>query len=288
MIMNAHRITSLKITVLVENRARRPSLVTEHGLALWIEADDHRILLDTGLGKALIPNAWTLGIPFSTTQAIVLSHGHLDHTGGLPELLRRGVSVPIFMHPDAGMTRYSTRKGHPRPIGMPQEIQTIVSVQAVICHTPTTVFPGIWATGPISRRNDEDNGDRHLFLDEKALQPDIVTDDQSLVVETSTGSVIITGCCHSGILATIEAVRQANGDLPIVGIVGGLHLMNIQSDNYLLRIADCLRALNVPIIAVGHCTGERAEMFLDEHLPNRVRPIMTGDVMSFGASSQSL
>jgi metal-dependent hydrolase (beta-lactamase superfamily II) len=88
-------------------------------------------------------------------------------------------------------------------------------------------------------------------------------------------------------LATIEAVRQANGDRPIVGIVGGLHLMNIQSDNYLLRIADCLRALNVPIIAVGHCTGERAEMFLDEHLPNRVRPIMTGDVMSFGASSQS-
>ena len=80
-------IDNLRMTVLAENTVRCPSLLAEHGLSFWIEADEHRILFDTGQGKVLRQNARQLDIPLNAAEIVVISHGHFDHTGGLKDVL---------------------------------------------------------------------------------------------------------------------------------------------------------------------------------------------------------
>jgi 7,8-dihydropterin-6-yl-methyl-4-(beta-D-ribofuranosyl)aminobenzene 5'-phosphate synthase len=113
-------IRHLRITVLMEHRSLREGLATEHGLALWIEADGMRILFDTGQSGAFTGNAKALGIDLSQADFIVLSHGHYDHTGGLESALEVAPQARTCFHPEAGIPRYSRHPGLPvRPIGMP-------------------------------------------------------------------------------------------------------------------------------------------------------------------------
>ena len=107
----------VKVTILVDNRAGE-GLLSEHGLSVWIEADGKRILFDTGQG-VLDFNTRVLGVDLAETDILVLSHGHYDHTGGIPMVLRKARSVEIFFHPGATHSRYAIRDGKAKAIGMP-------------------------------------------------------------------------------------------------------------------------------------------------------------------------
>ena len=101
----------INVTVLVENTAFGPGARGEHGLAFWIEAGSKGVLFDTGPGPdVLVHNAEHLGIDLASTDAVVLSHGHYDHTGGLMEVLKRAGKIPLFLHPGALIPRYSRKK----------------------------------------------------------------------------------------------------------------------------------------------------------------------------------
>lgn len=104
----------VRITVLVENSVESPGLLAEHGLAFWIEAGSQCTLFDTGQGGVLVGNAYRLGISLSRVDAIVLSHGHYDHTGGLADALRGNRPNPIYAHPDATKPKFARNK--PRPL----------------------------------------------------------------------------------------------------------------------------------------------------------------------------
>ena len=108
----------IKLTLLVDNQACE-GLVAEHGFALWIEADDQRILLDTGAGMALSPNAAALGIDLSQANALVLSHGHYDHTGGIEDFLAHNDQAQIYFGQAMAVPRFSCHPGvAPRAIGI--------------------------------------------------------------------------------------------------------------------------------------------------------------------------
>ena len=100
-------IERLRITVLADDHVAAPNVLAEHGLSMLIEADDRRILFDTGQGKVLRGNADALGIRLSGLDAVVLSHGHYDHTGGLAILLRECSPSAIFLHPAALQPKYA-------------------------------------------------------------------------------------------------------------------------------------------------------------------------------------
>ena len=91
----------ISLTILVENTARGAGILGEHGLSYWIDTGAHRVLFDTGQGMALVPNAVRLGIDLARAEAIVLSHGHFDHVGGLEAALRAAPHAPLFLHPRA-------------------------------------------------------------------------------------------------------------------------------------------------------------------------------------------
>jgi 7,8-dihydropterin-6-yl-methyl-4-(beta-D-ribofuranosyl)aminobenzene 5'-phosphate synthase len=109
----------VRITLLAENRAHGTGILGEHGLAVWIETPEHRVLFDTGQGLALQNNAEMLGIDLASADSIVLSHGHYDHVGGLKWVLAQAPEAVLHMHPDATEAKFSGSGAHAHRVSIP-------------------------------------------------------------------------------------------------------------------------------------------------------------------------
>jgi len=145
---------SVKISLLMDNRAK-PGFLSEHGFSAWIEYEDQKILFDTGGSDALTENAQRMGIDLSTTDYLVLSHGHYDHTGYVAELLTLHPHIHVLMHPKATQQRYSIHPGiGPRDISMPPEARSALLAHSAERITatgkPHELLPGIGSTGAIA------------------------------------------------------------------------------------------------------------------------------------------
>ncbi len=197
-----------RITVLVENTARGPGVLAEHGLAYWIEHDGRELLLDSGQGGVIAGNAYKLGVCLREIDALILSHGHYDHTGGVAEALKADRPVAVYAHPAAFARKFARNSdGAARDIGMPYLSEKAIrdSRNRLTATTqPTTVFDGLTATGPVPRLTDFEDTGGPFFLDEACTQPDPLEDDQSVFFDTAEGMVVLLGCAHSGVINTLR------------------------------------------------------------------------------------
>ena len=249
---------SVSITLLVDNEAP-PGLVAEHGFAAWIDAGDESFLFDTGQGSALDANARTLGIDLGRASALVLSHGHYDHTGGIPAFLASNPHAQILHGRGATIGRLSCHPHQPaRQIGMPGTVREALAQlppeRCCMLDAPRYLRPGFGITGPVPRQSAFEDTGGPFYLDESKMQPDLLEDDLSLWFETTDGLVIVTGCCHSGLVNTVRQVQRISGIERVHGIVGGLHLLNAgpqRLDATLEYLGDCAPDFLLP----SHCTG---------------------------------
>jgi 7,8-dihydropterin-6-yl-methyl-4-(beta-D-ribofuranosyl)aminobenzene 5'-phosphate synthase len=265
-------INHLDITLLVDNKADE-GLVAEHGLALWIDTRDHRILFDTGQGQALAANADKLGIPLEQVGTLVLSHGHYDHTGGVAHVLRCNPTVELFCHPKAVQPRYSTRSGSTRAIHMPTAAMTALdrlpSQRMHWLSEPVKISKDIGLTGPIPRESGFEDAGGPFFLDLAARRKDDIDDDTAMWINTPEGLVICVGCAHAGLINTLNHVQRLSGVSVIHAVIGGFHLQSAKPERIQRTVSE-LKALAPAAIVACHCTGDKAIAVLKEVLGSRV------------------
>lgn len=257
---------AISVTFLSENTARRPGILGEHGLAYWIRAGDSRVLFDTGQGLVLNSNSERLDIDLAKAGAIVLSHGHYDHTGGLDVALARAPRAPVFVHPAAFLPRYSLGHGQARQIGMDSSVLKKLVAEnqpLVLTEEPTEIVPGLHATGQIPRETDFEDTGGPFFLDKEGTLPDPIADDQALYFETDGGTVVILGCAHAGVINTLSYIQRLTGNAPIYAVIGGMHLLNASPDR-MRKTISALREMDPQWIGPAHCTGPfaTAELFM--------------------------
>ena len=212
--------STMTLTVVYDNHSYDSRLRTSWGFSCLIELDETTLLFDTGGdGGALLYNMSALGLDPLEIDLLVLSHIHGDHTGGLGGVLATGVRPLVYM---------------PRsfPVGFKDQVRSLSEVREV--SDATTIMDGVYSTGE--------------------LGSDII--EQSLVLNTSEGLVVITGCAHPGIVSIVSRAKELYDD-EIYLVMGGFHLGG-KSRGELESIIAELRRLGVQRVAPSHCTGEQA------------------------------
>ena len=275
---------TVRITVLAENTAEGRGLLAEHGLAFWIEAGSQCILFDTGQGGVLVNNGYRLGISLSRVDAIVLSHGHYDHTGGLADALRGNRPTAIYAHPDAMKPKFAQNKdGTSREIGMPYLCEQAVERrrgQLVLTEKPTRVSNVLTATGPVPRVTEFEDTGGPFFLDAQCRTPDPLVDDQAVFFESTRGTVVLLGCAHAGVINTLRYVRQRTDNRPIHAVLGGMHLVSASAQRLKWTIHE-LREMKIDCLGPSHCTGRAATAALWDALPGQCIPCHVGTQIEF-------
>lgn len=267
------------LKIVVDNEAAE-GLVAEHGLSIWVEAGGKCILFDTGQESALESNVSQLGLDLRHIDAFVLSHGHYDHTGAVDYVMQENPEVPVYAHPAIFSRRYSLHPGKPpKENSMPPQERLIVAnlpdSQLNWVLEPKQIAPGVWLTGPIPRVQPLEDTCGPFFTDPAGKEPDPITDDMALWIETARGLLVVCGCCHSGLVNTLNHIRRNSGEKRIWGIVGGLHLKHA-SEERLHATTAALREFNPAFMAPCHCTGKNAIDYFKQNLTTQIRSGFAG------------
>lgn len=279
----------IKISIIVDNNTEQ-GLLTEHGLALYIQVDDTEILFDTGLGTALENNLKAMNISLQNTTAIVLSHGHYDHGGGLPYAFQAAQNAVFYAHPAILQKRCSKRNGHVKDIHLPLEvgkaIEQLNPKKTIFTTKPLSITnqgdTTIALTGTIPRVTPYENEKHHYYLDTKGIISDPIIDDMALFIRRQNELIICLGCCHAGLINTIEHIKSYFADyqnLKIKTIIGGLHLNRATAE----RLDQTMKALwkiKPELIVPCHCTGTNAIIHLQETFGEKVCVGASGQIYS--------
>lgn len=286
----------MRLVTLLENSALSDDLGAEHGLSLYIESDDFRLLFDMGATGLYAENAKKLGVNLGDVDAAVISHGHYDHGGGLAAFLRINDHARVYVNRHAFDHHYSRDlEGNTKPIGLDQQLQhherLIFTGQEHIIREGLTLFAGISGEGFQPAGNDT------LLMEQgNEMVADDFAHEQNLVIrialpenahsqgESSEKWILIAGCAHQGIERILNHFKDKWGRYPDIA-VGGFHLFNRSTGTS--EPPDRVEALATSLMETGtvfytgHCTGEKPFELLKELMGDRIHPIAGGSEVFF-------
>ena len=274
------------LTILVDNIVPGKSeTLAEHGFSVYLETSKGNFLFDTGRGKAIIHNAVECKKDLKRLKKVILSHGHADHTGGLPEVLRFHDQIDVLGHPDIFISRFRMDgSGNRKYSGIPYAKGYLEKKGArfVFNTGSVEIENGIYLTGEVPRTTKFEAADmKNRFAERMGeIVPEVISDDQAMVIKTKEGILIILGCAHSGVINTINhAVKITNVDT-IFGIVGGTHL-GFSKEAQLKETIEVLKTYQIQNLIPAHCTGLSASIRLREHFENIFQFSHVGKIFHF-------
>jgi len=225
---SAKPVRELRMVVIYDNNPYAEGLETAWGFSCLIEGTEKTILFDTGGNDSiLMENIQRLGINPREIDLVVISHVHADHVGGLGFLLEQNREVTVYF-----------------PLSFPEGFKEALfshGAKAVEVKKPIEICRGVYSTGELESRINE----------------------QSLIIRTERGLVVITGCAHPGIVETVRMAKNLMKD-DVLLVTGGFHLRG--DDRIELKTTSRFRDLGVKYVGPCHCTGEIAKgLFKEEY-----------------------
>jgi 7,8-dihydropterin-6-yl-methyl-4-(beta-D-ribofuranosyl)aminobenzene 5'-phosphate synthase len=275
-------MSKITLSTLCENTAGNVGVdvIAEWGLSILIEAGADTYLFDTGSWhNTCVYNAkMVLNKKLDTVNKIILSHGHFDHTGGLLSVLQaindpfahEARKIEIITHPDVYKSKCIKISSGNIYIGIPYQKELLKSYGAsfILTSEPTWLDENIVTTGEIEMSTDYESIEKHFVVQEndKFIQ-DSIADDQGIIIKTSKGLVVITGCAHRGLINTLLHAKRITDEDRIYMVLGGTHLIDASLER-INKTIEALKELKVQKIGVSHCTGATASALLAQAFGN--------------------
>ncbi len=258
---------AVRATVLCENSVfGKLGALAEHGWSVWLETPSGWFLFDAGQGRALLNNAAVFNLALGEARAILVSHHHIDYTGGLLDTvhaMRRSSdrpTIPVNAHPDLFKESYNDDEGTLEFIGVPHSRAALETAGAEF-HLETRwreVAPGVCMSGEVPQRTAYEFGDPDLRHRDASgrLVVDPVRDDQTVVIDTPDGLFVVLGCSHAGVVNILTYISEMTGITRFHTVMGGTHLGAV-SEAQVDQTLAALHEFDIGRIGVSHCTGQK-------------------------------
>lgn len=247
-----------------------------------LEENGKNILLDTGSSPTVFKH--NLDVLDVSVDQVVLSHGHHDHTEGIPVLIKD--EPKFFMHPDALIPKYAISNHESRYIGFPKLINPELDMDLEFVTETTKIGDDIWIFNHVEKRCDFETIPSYLSIkkDGKFLK-DKFSDELNLVIKTDDGLVVSSGCAHLGIVNILYSAMEYFQD-EIYGVIGGSHLIQATPQRIDQTVAE-FNKINPELIALGHCTGFEALCRFRKEFGDKFIPLESGaEIMGFNNVSK--
>jgi 7,8-dihydropterin-6-yl-methyl-4-(beta-D-ribofuranosyl)aminobenzene 5'-phosphate synthase len=275
---------------------KRLSILAEHGFSavvgLMAEGKTRKVLFDFGFSeKGAFQNARALGVDMAQIEAMVLSHGHMDHHGGMQAFVeglgRR--NIELVLHPAAFRRSRYLRLADERRLRLPspeRERLEKAGVRIVPSRTPYPLLDhALVFLGEIPKRTELEKGMMRARYEEGGAEKfDPIEDDSAVVAHVrDRGLVVLSGCAHSGIVNTVAYAREVTGVDPVFAVMGGFHLTGADFEPIIGRTTEALKAIHPRYIVPTHCTGRKASLHIEREMPDQFLLNMSGTKMVFAA-----
>ena len=264
-----------EITVVVDNISNN-GIGGEWGLCLLVDYDDKKILVDTGASDLFLTNLGKLGIEVGDIDYAVLSHAHYDHANGIPAFFEHNSKAKLYVRKGTAEDCYAKKFIFHKYIGIPRNVLIDYSNRIDHVEGDFKLTDGVYLiphkTGDLSHI-----GKREMMYRRVGYRwmPDDFSHEQSLVLNTDKGLLIINSCSHGGVVNIINEVQATFPDKHVYGIVGGFHLFNKQ-ENEIRELSEEIKNIGIEYICTGHCTKNRAYSILKEGLGDRLNQMKVG------------
>jgi 7,8-dihydropterin-6-yl-methyl-4-(beta-D-ribofuranosyl)aminobenzene 5'-phosphate synthase len=280
----------------VKDNEIKASILAEHGYSAFVTistgSESRSFLFDFGFSEhGASINADALGVDLGTVEAMVLSHGHMDHFGGLVQLAKRvgKAGVELVLHPIALRQHRYVKPTPERKLNFPPlttERLDDARVSVVESRDPRLLLNGlVLFLGEIPRRTEFEKGFPRMFYDDNGQEKwDPLEDDTAVVANVrGKGLFVLSGCAHSGIINTVRYAREVTGIERVFVVMGGFHLTGKDFKPTIAPTIDALKNLRPEYIVPTHCTGRKAAMDIEMEMPAEFLLNMSGTKMIFEA-----
>ncbi len=265
--------------------------IADHGQSFFITSDEKNVLFDAGMnGKKLLHNMEQLEINPNSIDVLVLSHGHLDHTGGLKALLEKRTAkepLEIIGHPTVfepkGMQDTKKKSEQIIEFYLPPIVGELKKKMVLNLTTkPIAVTTYLSTVGEVNQRPHKDGVEKRTRHYVKGnWEHDKLMDDLSLVLKTKDGLVLICGCCHAGLLNTLEQVTR-NHKENIIAIIGGTHMFLFSEEEVDFVAGQLMNKYSSPKLYFNHCSGQNIIDYLRSQIKSDIiKPCLVGTKLSY-------
>ena len=269
-----------KFTVIVDNKSA-DGLSGEWGLSILVEYEGKKILADVGASDLFAANMKKLGFNVSDVDYAILSHAHYDHSNGMPKFFAENRKAKFYIRETTAENCYAKKFFFRKYIGIPRNIIKKYPDRIEFVSGDYELFPGAYLI-PHKTPGLEKIGKREMMYlkTENGWKPDNFSHEQSLVLDTEKGLVIINSCSHGGAVNIINEIKSTFPDKHIYGLVGGLHLFN-KSSEFVRKTALAIKRTGIDYVCTGHCTKDAAYEIMKKELGSRLEQLKAGLVIEF-------